>query len=843
MQQMMRLGLPVFASVILLLSSVSLSAQRPARITSAQIHQGIKKLNMLGTALYLAAHPDDENTRMIAYLANEKKARTAYLSLTRGDGGQNLISPDIRELLGVIRTQELLGARRIDGGQQFFSRANDFGYSKNPEETLKIWEKKEVMKDVVYIIRKFKPDVIINRFSHDSGRRTHGHHTSSAMLSFEAFDLVGDPEVYPELSEFVDPWQPSRLFFNTSWWFYGSREKFAKADKSRMMSVDVGSYYPWFGKSNNEVAAESRSQHKSQGFGSTHSRGSQLEYLQLLKGEMPDTKEDPFAGINTTWSRVKGAPATLPQQIEEIANTFRYDNPAESVPALLGVRKVILDLPDGHWKGIKLEELDHLIAACMGLYLEATSDTPYSSPGSDIELTLEMLNRSEVSTEIKQISYLPLELDTMVNTTLPFNEEQKIFRKISLPANMSYSNPYWLNDPASLGMYTVTDQTLRGLPETPRPLQVQFDLTIGGQAFTFVKPIEYKSTDPVKGETYRPFEVLPPAFVQIADPVYVLAENEPKTIEVKVTAGQPNISTTVSLNVAGAKGFTVSPSEVTADFTRKGESQTFNFQVSPPAGQAIGRLTANVTTGGKTYARELIELEHDHFPKQMVLREAQSKIVKVDLKKRGERLGYVMGAGDDIPRSLEQVGYQVDLLTEADMKADILNQYDAIIIGIRAYNTETWMPNAQKHLLEYVNNGGTMVVQYNTGHRLKVPSDELGPYPFKVSRDRVAVEEAEVRFLAPEHPVLNTPNKITPDDFQDWVQERGLYFPNEWDEHYTPILSSNDPNEPARDGGLLVTTYGKGYYVYSGYSWFRELPAGVPGAYRLFTNLISLRQE
>ena len=378
---------------VLSLSTSTIDAQTPKRWTSGDIHMAIKKLNMLGSALYIAAHPDDENTRMISYLSNHDHARTAYLSLTRGDGGQNLIGPEIRELLGVIRTQELLAARRIDGGMQMFSRANDFGFSKRPDETLEIWDKDEVLADVVWAIRKYRPDIIINRFDHNSAGRTHGHHTSSAVLSVEAFDLAGDPNAYPEQLKYVEPWQPRRLFFNTSWWFYGSREKFAEADKSRMVSVDVGTYYPIKGKSNTEIAAESRSQHRCQGMGRPLSRGSQIEYIELLKGDMPNSKDNLFEGIEVGWKRLEGGEG-IGKALMAIDEGFRYDNPTASVPALLAVYRKIKSLPDSEWKSIKLAETQEVIRACMALFMEATVEDRTATPGEDVEVTFELVNRS-----------------------------------------------------------------------------------------------------------------------------------------------------------------------------------------------------------------------------------------------------------------------------------------------------------------------------------------------------------------------------------------------------------------------------------------------------------------
>ncbi|MEM6967577.1 MAG: PIG-L family deacetylase, partial [Bacteroidota bacterium] len=438
------------------------NAQSPRRLTAGEILEKIQKLQVLGTVLYVAAHPDDENTRMIAYLSNELKMNTAYLSLTRGDGGQNLIGSEIRELLGVIRTEELLGARRIDGGQQLFTRANDFGYSKNPEETLEIWEQDQVLADVVWAIRKFQPDVIINRFSHDSGRRTHGHHTSSAILSYKAFDLVGDNNQFTEQLDYVQPWQPQRLFFNTSWWFYGSRDKFNKADKSKMLSVDAGVYYPIKGKSNNEIAAESRSMHKCQGMGSTPSRGSQMEYLQLLKGDMPKNKEDIFDGINTTWSRVKGGKA-IGKLFKEIEQNFNYGDPSASVPKLLKAHQLISKIENEYWKKRKLADLEAVIVGCMGLFAEAKADDYSATPGQLVELDVEIINRSNAQATLKSVEILPMGFDSTLSLALTENQSFRFSKKINLPNDMPLTAPYWLTKKASLGMYSVDNQQLRGL--------------------------------------------------------------------------------------------------------------------------------------------------------------------------------------------------------------------------------------------------------------------------------------------------------------------------------------------------------------------------------------------
>ncbi|GJM34039.1 MAG: GlcNAc-PI de-N-acetylase [Saprospiraceae bacterium] len=829
-------------SLVFIFLSVSLLgfAQAPKKWTSADIHESIRKLNFLGSALYVAAHPDDENTRLIAYLSNEVKANTAYLSLTRGDGGQNLVGAEISELLGVIRTQELLAARRTDGGNQMFSRANDFGYSKHPDETLKIWNKEEVLSDVVWAIRKWQPDVIINRFNHDSAGETHGHHTSSAMLSYEAFDLANDKNAYPDQLKYVQLWQPQRLFFNTSWWFYGSQENFEKADKSKMLSMDVGVYYPIMGKSNNEIAAESRSMHKSQGFGSTGSRGTEMEYLELLKGDLPDSKSDIFAGINTTWSRVKGG-EPIGKMLQSVEKNFNYGKPYESIDQLLKAYQLINKLPESYWKKVKTNEIKQVIKACMALYAEAVADDYSATPGQTIEVNLEFTNRSPVAVSLKDIHFLPLDMDTTLDQALANNQPFTLNQQLQLPANMPYTNAYWLNKKHELGMYEVEDQTLRGLPETPRQLKITYTLVIKGIPVTYEQDIVFKRNDPVDGEVYRPFEITPPVFANIAEKVYVFGNSSPKTINVLLKSGQENISGTLEL-CHGDK-WRVEPEKYDFSLSLKGEEHSFSFKLYPPTDQDENFVVPLIKIGEQSYSQEIVSIEYDHIPTQTVFRDASSKVVHIDLQKAGDRVGYIMGAGDEIPASLTQIGYDVTLLEDRDINAKNLKNFDAVILGIRAYNTEDRLKFHQSGLLEYVKEGGTLIVQYNTNRGLKVPMDEIAPFPLKISRDRVAVEEAEIRLLEPEHRVLNWPNKITDQDFEGWVQERGLYFPNEWAEEFTAILSSNDPGETPKDGGLLVAKYGKGYYIYSGYSWFRELPAGVPGAFRLFANMISIGKE
>ncbi|MET3542821.1 LmbE family N-acetylglucosaminyl deacetylase [Pontibacter aydingkolensis] len=806
-------------------------AQAPAKPSAAKILQDIKKLNVLGSVLYVAAHPDDENTRLIAYMANEKLYNTGYLSATRGDGGQNLIGPEISENLGIIRTQELLQARRTDGGHQFFTRANDFGYSKDSKETFNIWDKEQVLADMVWVIRKFRPDVMITRFPPDE-RAGHGQHAASAILAEEAFEVAANPNRFPEQLKYVKVWQPKRLLWNTGVWSFGSQAEFEKF-VDQLLKVDVGGYNPLLGKSYGEVAAESRSMHKSQGFGAASSRGTSLEYLQHTKGEKAG--KELFEGINTTWARVKGGDK-VEKIIQKAIDAYKPTQPATVVPTLIEAKKELAKLPESHWKKVKTEELQEVIKAALGLYLEATAADYSSAPGEAVQVQVEAVNRSAVPVTLKSVRYTFAAKDTTLNKQLQRNEPLKYGISVTLPAAMQASQPYWLRKPGTLGLFAVAEQQQVGKPENDPAAEVAFNLTIAGEPMLFTVPVVYKRTDPVEGEVYRPFVVTPPVFVNVAEKVYMFANGEPKQVQVRVKSGKADVNGMLKLDLP--KSWKAEPASVPFNLKAKGAEQNFTFTVHAPQTQQDAVLKAIATVDGKNYSQGLNEINYNHIPAQTTFPEASARIVKLDLKKKGQKVAYIMGAGDDVPVSLQQIGYDVTVLKDENIRLNYLQQFEAIILGVRAYNTVDRLKYHQPTLLEYVKNGGNLIVQYNTNHSLVLPN--VGPYPLKLSRDRVTVEEAEVRFLEPNHPVLNTPNKITPKDFEGWVQERGLYFPNEWSKEYTAILSSNDPGEPARNGGLLVAKYGKGHYIYTGYSWFRELPAGVPGAYRLFANMISL---
>jgi len=806
--------------IFFLFTFLIVNAQQPQKLATGEIYEQVQKLNFLGSVLYLAAHPDDENTRLISYFSNNYHAQTAYLSLTRGDGGQNLIGPELREQLGAIRTQELLAARRIDGGQQFFTRANDFGYSKVPSETFTIWNKQEVLNDVIQTIETFQPDIIINRFDHRTPGTTHGHHTASAMLSMEAYDLIKN--------------KPKRVFFNTSWWFYGSQEAFDKADKSKLVSINANVFFPILGKSNFEIAALSRSQHRCQGFGSTGSRGDETEYLELLKGDLP-ASDNLFEGIDTSWNRLKGGEA-IGKILNPIEANFNFKNPEKHIPQLVEAYKLIQKLEDSHWKKIKLNQLSKIIEACSGLYLEAVSSSEKITKSDTYDLTIEAINRSNANMVLNSVSYGN---KTATEKGVALKNNSKINIKLennTIPTDFEYSNLFWLRETPTVGMYKVSNKSIRILPEETLQFPIVFSVQVEGTTIEFIKNVIYKKNDPEFGETYIPFTVLPEVTTNIVNKVTIFNDNQPKEIQVKIISQTENTKGTIALKVD--KSWKVEPSEITFEIDQKNDEKIVLFKVFPPKNETTTILEAIVSMKEKKFNQELIEINYPHIPKQTILQPSTSKLVKLDIKTKGENIGYIKGAGDEVGNNLENLGFKVTTINPSEISIEKLENFDAIIVGIRAFNVVEELAFKNKILFEYVNNGGNLIVQYNTNGRLV--TQDIAPFDLKISRDRVTNEKAKVTFLAPNHPVLNTPNKITNKDFEGWVQEQGLYYPDEFTSDFTPILEANDEGETPKKGALLIAKYGKGNYIYTGLSFFRELPEGVSGAYRLLANIIAL---
>ncbi len=823
--------------LLLILGFVSLGfAQKPAAYDAVDIYNKVQKLDVLGSVLYIAAHPDDENTRLISYFANEKKVRTAYLSLTRGDGGQNLIGTEIWEKLGLIRTNELLMARSVDGGHQYFSRANDFGYSKHPDETLAFWNKDEVMHDIIKVIREFKPDIIVNRFDPRRAGQTHGHHTSSAILSVEAFDLAGDPEYLAERLSHLSPWQPEREFWNTGWWFYGGRENFENADKSNLLSVDAGVYYPMLGTSNTEIAARSRTMHKSQGFGSTGSRGSELEYLELIKGSAPLNNEDPLSGIDLTWNRVTDG-AIVSQKINKLLTNFNYTDPSKNVPQLIDIYRSVEQTGDAHWRDIKLAEIKEILLASTGLYLEATSQVPDAVPGDVVGIELELINRSHAKITAKSAQLSGGNKALEINASLIPNERKNIDTELSITEDTPYSNPYWLDKKGSIGMYHVANENLIGQPISSAAYEVTFNMDVEGLALSVTKDLVFKRNDPVDGEMYSPFYIKPQASVSFSDPIYIFSDREPKQIPVIVKAFKDNFKGVLSLKHPAS--WIVNPKVVDIEIEKKGQEKVIYFTIKGPVLAESSEFSIQMLAeDGTVLNQSVTDIKYDHIPDQVLVNSATAKFERLSIDIKGENIAYLQGAGDDIPQNLRQIGYHVTEIDVADVTSENLKKYDALVMGIRAYNTKKELLLKKDALMDYMNKGGTVIVQYNTSRG--IDGSAIAPYPMELSRDRVTDELAKISFVDPNHEVLNYPNKISSRDFEGWVQERGLYFPDTWDERYAAPLACNDAGEPSRQGGLLIGKVGEGHFIYTGYSWFRQLPAGVSGAFRLFANMLSI---
>jgi LmbE family N-acetylglucosaminyl deacetylase len=787
----------------------------------------MKRLTVVGSALYIAAHPDDENTAVLSTLALGRLVRTAYLAVNRGQGGQNLIGPEQGDLLGVIRTQELLAARSLDTAGQFFTRAVDFGFSKSPEESIRIWGKEEVLSDMVWVIRKFQPDVIILRFTSAGGG--HGHHTASAILGEEAFHAAADPSKFPNQLRYVTPWKAKRIVWNRYNW-RGNEP--SDAEKSSLIKLDVGDYNSLLGKSYSELAGISRSMHKSQGFGDSEDRGQITNYFEVVAGDRAST--DLFEGVDLSWNRIPGSHG-LKEVINQAVTEFKSSDPSASISKLVKAHTLIKKLKQDPIVDTKKSELAELIRYCSGLWLEAIADDESAVPGQNIQVTVSALNRSShpFSLEIIHLSE-----DVSIQKQLPFNQMVSQKLDLSVPADATYSQPYWLKEKAGKALAKVDDQQLIGRADSPPPYQATFRISVAGESIEYSVPVLYRWVDPVEGERYRMFQIIPEVSIQVHQPVAIFSNGAPNQVSMTLQAGIPNISGALKLNMPA--GYKSNPESVPFRFEKKGETADFKFQVTTINSAKSGDARAEAIVNGKTLSSGLTLIDYPHIPPERVFPAARIKFVRLDLKRNGNSIGYVVGSGDQVPESLEEAGYKVTLLSDEQLKSGDFSGFDAIVVGIRAYNARRALRSAHQGLLKYAEGGGTLVVQYNTLDELIFQSP--GPYPFQIGRDRVSVEETPVRILDPIHPLLNTPNKITSEDFDGWVQERGLYFPDQWDPKYQTLIASSDPGETSKAGGILYTKYGKGIFIYTSYSWFRQLPGGVPGAIRLFVNLVSARQ-
>lgn len=799
-------------------------AQKPQTPTPSEIYFQIEKLNVLASALYIAAHPDDENTRLITYLTHHDKAYTNYLSLTRGNGGQNLISNELGTDLGIIRTNELWNARSIDCGKQFFSTADDFGFSKHPKEAFEKWDKELLLKQMVYMIRKEQPDVIVNRFDHRTEGTTHGHHTASAQLSKLAFNLANDKN-YTDLSqESTETWQPKRLFFNVSWFFFGSKQAFEKADKSKYIPLNIGVFYNQLGKNNQEIASLSRSQHQSQGFGDMSSRGEEIDYVELVDGDAIKSS-NLFEGVDTSWNRIEGGKNIQPL-VTQLMKEYDFKDPSKSINLLTKIYTEIDKLPETIWKTRKQNEVKELIKNCAGLFLDFTTNEPYTTPNENVDVKVEVANRSNQNIVIKDVTINNQK--TIVGKSLANQEVFYDYFQTKF-SNQDYTNFKFIN--------TFNDFKNQFNSTTKN----EIGLEVNGVYLSYNLPIQYHYKDVVKGEIYKPFHVVPAVSIQFKQSVYISNPKKNKNISIFLSNfSNEDINSKLVLKMKSKKSKRLTFKK-TLDFNLNKNEQNKEIVITNDIieGEYTIDLSENETVINSS---ETKWVDYSHIPLNYYLKDSETKVVSFNksvLKK--SKIGYIVGAGDEIPQVLKDVGYNVDFINLETVKAEDLSKFETIIVGIRAFNTESSLKTKNKLLFDYVKNGGTVIVQYQTNGNLQ--TDEIAPYKLTIGRTRITDENAVVKFINPNEPVLNKPFKITQENFKNWVQEQGLYYADEFAGEFQPVFTSHDFDEKDTNGALLIAKHGKGHYIYTGLSFFRQLPAGNTGALELFINLIELKNE
>jgi LmbE family N-acetylglucosaminyl deacetylase len=809
-------------------------------LSPAAVLQELRSFNTLGSVLHVAAHPDDENTQLIAYFARGRGYRTAYLSVTRGDGGQNEIGPEFDERLGVVRTQELLAARRLDGGRQFFTRAVDFGYSKTPEETLRFWDHDQVLGDVVRVIREFEPDVIVTRFPIPPGSGGHGHHTASAIIAVEAFKLAADPKAYPEqIAQGLKPWQAKRVVWNG----YGGGGR-GPAPTGPEVKTDIGGNDPVTGESFASIARRSRSMHVTQGFanfgggGRGGGGGPSVQTFTVLGGDAAEN--DLMDGIDLTWGRFPGG-AEVGQLAGKAIADFNTNDLSANVPALLAVRKTAAALPGGPVVDDKRAQLDRIIAECLGLEVKTTAAAAEVVPGEKVTFDTSATLHGNMAVKWTETRLSHPNVSKAAGRQLKTSESATNELSFTVPANAALTQPYWLREEGSVGLFRVDDPKLIGTPENPPTFPVEYVFEVGGQ--TLVISDEPKGmANTMKGGRERRVDVVPPAWLHFTSKVSLFPPGSTHPMTVEVVAAKTDVNGTLRLDAP--KGWTISPASQKIELRNPGDRRQFSFTVTAPNEPTLGRVTASAAISGREYANDRVEINYSHIPFILLQPKAQTRVTSLDFVVRSKNVGYLPGAGDDTVEDLEQLGCKVTVLSGEDLTLDKLKPLDAVVTGVRAFNERTDLSAGRmSNLFAYVEQGGTVVVQYNRPNGLRV--DQLGPYPLSIQGQapdlRVTDEDSPVTFLAPDSPALSSPNKIGKADFIGWFQERGAYFPSSWDTtHYQAILGMSDPGEQPLQGGVLVARNGNGYYVYTGLAFFRQLPRGVPGAYRLFANLISL---
>ncbi|UQB69820.1 PIG-L family deacetylase [Epilithonimonas zeae] len=828
----------VLTVFILGLCSIFCSAQQLRSAKSSEIYRELKTLKQLPKVLYLAAHPDDENTGLLSWLIHDQNVETGYLSLTRGDGGQNLLGSEYGAALGLIRTHELLEARKLDGARQFFTRAIDFGFSKNTTDTFKQWDLDSITADVVWVIRKFRPDVIICRFP-PTAAAGHGQHAASAVIAEKAFKLAGDKNAFPDQLKYVNVWQPKRVLWNT--FRFGNNNTTAE----NQLKVTVGQYDAHLGMGYGELAGLSRSLHKSQGAGTQSVAGIKTEYFSHVAGE--PAKSTLFDGINKTWTK-EGNP-DIDVSLDKIIADFNFNHPDLSLPALLALRKKVLALKDSDLKKDKIKSLDNIILSCAGFMGEVVTNQAEAVAGDNYNFRLNLISRAENPVVLDNVKWL--NQSENLNRKLSKDSLITIQHDIQIPVDAALTEPYWLAKPAvNAATFSVPNDTLIGLPEAESPLNVLLDLKIGSEKLQVKLPLSFKKLDPVRGDVVEALRIVPALELKFTQPLYLVKENEDLhlSLNFKVNSNRQFKNGKVNLlyngeRLGGGDLKSINEKDVTVDYVIP------KTQLASIKSNQL-QLDANFVADGVTYNKKQVLIQYPHLPSLQYFTPATVAVMKGDIQVKVKKVGYIQGAGDFIPEFLRIAGIQVDVLKDEDFYGNLdesggsqnkLSQYDAIVLGVRANNTEKklgrWMP----FLWSYVKSGGNLVMQYNTNQDTTV--DQLGMYNFTIANKRVTEENAEVKFLNPDHKLLNYPNKITADDFKGWVQERGAYFPVQWDAAYEPLFEMHDTGEESLQGSTLYAKYGKGNFIYTPLAFFRQLPAGNVGAARLFLNFLSAQKN
>jgi len=630
-------------------------------------------------------------------------------------------------------------------------------------------------------------------------------------------------------------------------------------------AADTGSFNPILGYSYEELAVLSRSMHHSQGTGAMRRPGAGRSTFTIIGGA-PATR-DLFDGIETTWNRLPGGGAVKAILDEAILN-YEPAHPEKAIRALVKARPLIAAIASAAGADPlakeKLGELDETIALCAGLFVEAQARQYNAAPGGNVAIVATVLNRStaNVALQSARVEGIWNQDAGAKPAVLAYNQSADIQLNLTVPANQAYTQPFWLVKPHSADVYEIDDQMLIGLPDNPAAASVRVRLTVDGAPLELVRPVRHRYADRAIGERLRPFTVVPAVAVNLPQPVALFPDTAARKVQVSVQANVANAKGDLRLDVPA--GWKAAPASQSFEIPLSGETHVMTFQVTPPAGETTARLQAVAKVDGRDIASGMQVLAYTHFPAQTLLPPSEIKLVRSNIKVTAKKVGYIMGAGDEMPEALRQLGLDVTLLSQSDLEQGDLSRFDAIVAGVRAYNVRTDIRANQPRLLDYVKNGGTYVVQYQTGDspdptaprgQQQPPNPfnqqqgnpvttNLGPYPFSVpggNKYCITVEESPMKFPNQDSPLLQYPNHINAKDFDSWVQERGVYFAVGWDPKYQTVLTSQDPGEPALEGGQIWTRYGKGVYIFTAYSWFRQLPAGVPGAYRMFANLLSAK--